>query len=270
MGKKSLMKTKLLVSIVIAVAAVLFILNKKNKQTELPLSENATAIENTEVSAPTLNSAKTAIATTANKTTVTSAGKLPVATKTNTAEDKPLYPQGPLTVQEVESVNSIVKTISQAISKKSTSTQFMKAVQALHLQPKFIDEGSNAVGSMVTVRTNDALEGTRYLHAQFTGEKNNANYLEHISFQIRPGSDSFQKAVEILNQYLPKNKTIKESSSDYVLYNTDDGYVAWAKIATREDLKSNKYNASSKEDVGSIIVTIEQEIHDMDDDGHSH
>lgn len=194
---------------------------------------------------------------------------LPTLLKKN--EIKPESARGPLSAEEVESVNQIVKTVAQAISQKSNSQKFMKALLKLQLKPKFIDQQENSLGSMVTVRTDNSLEGTRYLHAQFTGEKNNANYLEHISFQIRPGSNSFQKAVEILNQFLPKNKITKESDSDYVLYNTSDGYVAWAKIANREDLKSNKYNASAPEDVGTVIVTIEQEIHDMDHDGdHDH
>ncbi|MBC7754096.1 MAG: hypothetical protein H7Z71_07645, partial [Moraxellaceae bacterium] len=183
---------------------------------------------------------------------------------------KPESPGGPLSAEEVESVHQIVKTIAQAISQKSNSQKFMKALLGLKLKPKFIDQQETSLGSMVTVRTENALEGTRYLHAQFAGEKNNADYLEHISFQIRPGSNSFQKAIEILNQFLPKNKITKESDSDYVLYNTTDGYVAWAKIANREDLKSNKYNASAPEDVGTVIVTIEQEIHDMDHDGDQH
>ena len=185
-------------------------------------------------------------------------------------EMKTELPGGPLSVEEIQSVNQIVKTIAQAISQKSNSQKFMKALLALQLEPKFIDQQETSLGSMVTVRTENSLEGTRYLHAQFAGEKNNADYLEHISFQIRPGSNSFQKAVEVLNQFLPKNKITKESYSDYVLYNTFDGYVAWAKIGNREDLKSNKYNAFAPEDMGTVIVTIEQEIHDMDHDDHQH
>jgi len=262
------LSSKLLISTTIGAIAVLVILKQKNNQAELtPATEETTRLETTQAPVSPTNHADTAkIKQTSNSTIA----KPTTQTSVKTEDDAPLYPQGPLSVQEVESVNNMVKTISQAIAKRSNSNQFMKAVQALHLKPKFIDEGSNAVGSMVTVRTHDALDGTRYLHAQFTGEKNNADYLQHVSFQIRPGSNSFQTAVEILNQFLPKNKVIKESASDYVRYNTDDGYVAWAKIATRDDLKSNKYNASSKEDVGSVIVTIEQEIHDMDEDGHSH
>lgn len=259
------LSSKLILLTVISVAVVLFVLNQKHKQTASTPDENEMTTESYEAS--NKQAATSYVAPTSEK-------KVPTATSVKTSqthhEETPLYQQGPLSTKEVESVNNIVKTISHAIAKKSHSNDFMKAIQALHLRPKFIDEGNNALGSMVTVRTHDALEGTRYLHAQFTGEKNNADYLQHVSFQIRPGSNSFQKAVEILDQFLPKNKKVKESFSDYILYSTDDGYVAWAKIANRDDLKSNKYNASSKEDVGSVIITIEQEIHDMDEDGHSH
>ncbi len=175
----------------------------------------------------------------------------------------------PLTEKEIQSVNQITKAIGQSLAKKMNSNQFMKLLNDLKLSPKFMDEGSSSMGSFVTVRTNNALEGTRYLHAQFTGEHQNADYLQHISFQIRPGKDSFENAVKILGSILPKDKITKESYDDYVLYNTHDGYVAWVKIANKDDLKTNKYNAASKEDIGTIIVTIEQEIHDMDED-HSH
>jgi len=254
----------ILFSLLIGTALVLFILNQKNKQSEADSLNPSTAATN-RVVPDSVKQKPAAVARVESPHDMINKNK-----DQNQKEETPTLSEGPLSTQEIESINNIIKTISQTIAKKLNSNQFMKAIQALQLKPKFIDEGSNALGSMVTVRTHDALPGTRYLHAQFIGEKNNAHDLQHISFQIRPGSNAFQKAVEILNQYLPKNKTVKESDSDYVLYNTEDGYVAWAKIATREDLKANKYNASSKEDVGSVIVTIEQEIHDMDDDGHSH
>lgn len=177
----------------------------------------------------------------------------------------------PLTTPEIQSITNISKALSQTIGQGLNSDKFMRLIKTLGLQPKYMDEGNNALGSMVTVRTQNSLEGTRYLHAQFIGEKKNADLVEHVSFQIRPGTDSFEKAVGILNQVLPKNKTVKENGPGYVLYNTADGYVAWVKVSTtRDDLKTNKYNASSKEDIGTVIVTIEQEIHDMDHEGHNH
>lgn len=175
----------------------------------------------------------------------------------------------PLTNTEIQSVVEITKAMSKAIALDLTSHQFMKMISdTLKLQPQFLDEGTSSIGSFVTVRTHNSLEGTRYLHAQFTGEKNKADFLQHASFQVRPGPDSFKKAVEALDEVLPKNKKVKETSGDYVLYSSGDGYVAWVKVADMEDLQSNDYNKASPKDVGTIIVTIEQEIHG--DEEHSH
>lgn len=174
--------------------------------------------------------------------------------------------QPSLTDKEIESISIITKALGRTLSQKMNSTEFMKLLTDLKLKPKFMDQGSSALGSFISIRTNNTLDGTRYIHAQFTGEHKKADYLQHFSFQIRPGSDSFEQANKLLNQILPKNRTIKESYNDYALYSTSDGYVAWVKIADIDDLRSNKYNAYSPDDVGSIIVTVEQEIHGMDED----
>ncbi len=253
--------TKLFLVILIAVAFS-FILNRKtNSKTESPIVNlGAQSLQESKGPLPP------AVAKLAAPTVVKSINSSP-ASQVNTVP--PTSQQAPLNSNEIESVDHLIKAISKSLAKNSGSKKFMKEIQGLHLHPMFVDEGSDSLGSTVVVRTHDALAGTRYLHAQFAGEKNKTDFLQHVSFQIRPGQNSFQKVVEILEQVLPKNKTLKERSSDYVLYNTDDGYVAWAKIADREDLKSNKYNASSKEDIGTVIVTIEQEIHGMDHD-HDH
>lgn len=180
----------------------------------------------------------------------------------------PVTHQTPLKDSEIKSIQQIISSAASAINKKMTSNQFMTLLTKLNLQPKFMDQGSSALGSFVTIRTNNSLEGTRYIHAQFTGEYKNADLLQHISFQIRPGKDSFEQAANILERSLPKDRVVKESYKNYVLYTTPNGYVAWAKIADLDDLKGNKYNAASSEDEGTVIVTIEQEIHDMD--GHDH
>jgi hypothetical protein len=175
----------------------------------------------------------------------------------------------PLTNSEIQSVQSMTKALSRAIAQNLSSQQFMQMVNdSLKLRPQFLDEGTSSIGSLVTVRTHDALEGTRYLHAQFTGEKDKADFLQHASFQIRASPDSFNKAIEALNEVLPKDKKIKESSDDYILYSTGDGYVAWIKVANMDDLKSNDYNTATAKDLGTVIVTIEQEIHG--DEEHKH
>lgn len=176
----------------------------------------------------------------------------------------------PLSALETQSVGDITRSFSQAIAQKLTSHQFMQLMSDnLKLKSKFLDEGTSSIGSMVTVRTHDSLEGTRYIHTQFMGAKNNADFLQHASFQIRPSPESFAVAVKALDDVLPKNKVIKESSEDYILYSTGDGYVAWAKVANLEDLQSNDYNFASQKDVGTVIVTIEEDIHGMDE-GHNH
>ncbi len=241
-------------------------------------SESPSVMEETEVvvSKKSDNSSPAKLETTVSKTSsVVTQQAVPVA------ESKKALPivvdharfsrhDEPLTEHESQAITDITKSLSKAIALNLTSHQFMETVRdAMKLQPKFIDKGTTSVGSRVIVRTHNSLEGTRYIHAQFTGEKNKADFLQHASFQIRPGPDSFSKAVETLNQVLPKNKKIKEASSDYILYNTGDGYVAWVKVANSDDLKSNDYNKSEIKDVGAVIVTIEQDIHSMDEE-HNH
>ena len=204
------LRSKLFFSALICLTLALLILLKKEKSVKISSIENSTVIDHVQNQNAAVQSSNQ------NKSVAITSEKNNSGSKTTNAQknEEQTDQQGPLSAQEVESVHNIVKMISRTIAQKSNSNQFMKAIQNLHLTPKFIDEGNNNLGSMVTVRTSNSLEGTRYIHAQFTGPKNNADYLQHISFQIRPGSNSFQKAVEILNEYLPKNKVIKESTSD--------------------------------------------------------
>lgn len=257
------MKSKLIFVFIISIGigVLLFFINQKNviqnKSSTTPILSE-TLNENEQIHVETEKSDKNQKEFKNTKTKLTS--------DENKTDKTDLKMEPALNDKEIESISLITKAVGQALSKKMNSTDFMKLLTQLSLKPKFMDQGNSALGSFVTIRTHNTLDGTRYIHAQFTGEHQKADYLQHFSFQIRPGSDSFEQANKLLNQVLPKDRKIKESYNDYTLYTTADGYVAWVKIANSEDLRSNKYNAYSAEDIGSVIVTIEQEIHGMDEE----
>lgn len=173
-----------------------------------------------------------------------------------------LYPK------EVQAINSFMDLASISIKNSTSSDNFIKKLNQLGLKPKRITEGPNDEGSLKMVRTENTLDGTRYVHAQFEKNEDQSEQLQHFSFQIRAAKDAFEVATKKLDQVLPSSKKIIEKSKDYILYSINEKYVAWVKIGDEEDLRSNKYNAFAPEDVGTVIVTIEQEIHSHD--GHSH
>lgn len=176
-------------------------------------------------------------------------------------QKRPPLPSKSLTPQEIRSVKDLTHRFVKALSQRQSPQQFISELKALDLKPAILNEGQlDPLTRTVIIRTENSLIGTRYIHAQYMGSKG-SEFIQHISFQIRPSETSFQQAEQALHDYLPRNKTTTESHPDFKIWSLPDDYVAWVKVMDLDDLKSNKYNAIEKSDVGSVIIVVEKEIH---------
>ncbi len=58
-----------------------------------------------------------------------------------------------------------------------------------------------------------------------------------------------------------------QNDQDYVLWKTGNGRIVYVQKMALKDLKDNPFNAYTKDDVGTIKVAVELDIHDA---GHNH
>jgi hypothetical protein len=185
----------------------------------------------------------------------------PLATFPPLAKESATMLQAPLSEKEIKSVRQLSRLLVRTISKNANVQTLTNEIKALGLTPvRSVDE-NKYTGRMTILRTEDALEGTRFLHIQVLGNGPGNEGTQMISFQVRPGADSFAKTVALVEKSLPKGSQVKEKSSDYQSWALPNCYIARVHTMNMEDLAANKYNAFSKEDVGSINAVLEQDIH---------
>lgn len=174
--------------------------------------------------------------------------------------------QTPLNDQEIKSVSRLTSFFGKLSTAKTSSVQgVVNNIKALGLTPqKTIDENPYT-GRLTIIRTANALQGTRYLHVQMPGINPKDEFVQHMSFQIRPGKDSFDKAVAMMQKSLPKGSKIQEQSSEFVKWSIEGGKEARVEILnTMDQLHSSKYDAVSKDDLGTVKVTVEIAIHETE------
>lgn len=183
-------------------------------------------------------------------------GRAPASTA-SPGESDPSWSSIPLSEEEKHSALTLVKLQAGAESLNSSKT-FVAALEQAHLVPSISRDSNPSTGTLEIVRTENALPGTRYLHAQFFEMGDQKNDLpQHISFEIRPGSDSMQVALEMIRKAYGDLGKPEMQTADYVLWRTKSRRVISAKRLNAEDLENSYFNAHSTADVGTIWVVNE-------------
>lgn len=172
----------------------------------------------------------------------------------------------PLNEKEIKSVTRLSGLLGQVAGVTNSSVQGMiNKIKSLGLVPdKSVDENPYT-GRMTMIRTSNALPGTRYLHVQMPGMNPKDEFVQTISFQIRPGKDSFSQALELMKKSLPAGSQIKQQSEDFVQWSIPGAKEARVEVLnTMDQLRASKYDAVSKDDIGAVKVTVELSIHEVE------
>lgn len=130
------------------------------------------------------------------------------------------------------------------------------------LVPKVAKNSNPYTGEMAIIRTDKTLPGTRYFHAQYFSDENGENHLQHMSFEFRPGPAAFNQAIKTVSEKFGLKGKPQYQKNDFASWNTDNGYIIWIKKMGPNDLEGDPFNAYSKDDVGTIRVAVELEIHE--------
>ncbi len=163
---------------------------------------------------------------------------------------------------EIASLESMTATLS-TFSRPEVGLSDLTAFLSSTTQKPLVAKQSNPdTGEMSIVRTDNPLLGTRYFHAQYFKDESDQTFLQHMSFEFKPGESAMAEAVAAVRKAFPSltNPPLVNSPS-FVKWALDEKYIVWIKKLEAADLRDNPFNAYTSNDVGTVRVAVEAEIH---------
>jgi hypothetical protein len=136
------------------------------------------------------------------------------------------------------------------------------------LKPIVSKDTNPYTGTMIIVRTEKSLPGTRYPHLQsFTNERGEAD-TQHYSIEYRPGPKAFERTNEMVKALYNVENGVKSANGDFIKYKLGPDQNIWIKKLGPNDIKGSPFNAREESDVGTIRMVIEEEIHNDNHEDH--
>jgi hypothetical protein len=159
-----------------------------------------------------------------------------------------------------ESLKKMTGVLSRFAKPTAQVKDLIALLNEFHQEPVTTHDANPYSGEMAIVRTRQPLPGTRYFHAQFFNDQAGIPFVQHMSFEFKPGPTSFVEAVAAVREEfnLPEPQ---ESRADYAKWNLPDGHIVWVKTMDHSDLAEDPFNAYTVADIGTVRVAVEAEIH---------
>ena len=253
-----------LVAVILVAATAFFLLQNNDKiaQNELQQDERSESTERTRTGVDSQTDAT-------EEESVTSAKEIKKTITSDVSVDENLKEDISL-LEEFKEISpehkiSLLQMTRRIFPLATEQTQVKDIVQTLNkfkLDPKVNIDKNEFTGSLSIIRTNKTLPGTRYFHTQYFDEEE-GGIVQHLSFEFKPGAQSFEAVVKAVAEGLPENAEVTVSNSGYQGWRNIDGYIVWVKKLEESDLSADDpFNAYSKNDVGTIRVVKEIDIHD--------
>lgn len=179
-----------------------------------------------------------------------------------TAQSESLSKFSDFTVEEKKSLLILSSFISDASKNDLPMSVFLETLREIKLKPVVMKNENEYTGAMNVVRTNDTLPGTRYLHAQYFEGEDAPSTLQHLSYEFKPGKYSFEMVKQIVIKQSNITTVPTLETKTFVSWDVGEK-VIWIKEMSLEDISQpNPFNSYDlKNDVGTIRVAIENEIH---------
>lgn len=169
-----------------------------------------------------------------------------------------------------EGLQRINTKINEIFTNKESPQELIQYFQEEKLEPEMSQTSNEYTGTMMMIRTQKSIPGVRYFHAQYMGDDPEHTFLQHFSYEFRPGPDSKERAIQSAEgTYKLSNKKIHRDG-DFITYDIgDEGkYELSIEKANWESLKDDPYNAHVKADVGTVITRIELKVHEEGENDH--
>jgi|GEM_PF-6691807 len=171
--------------------------------------------------------------------------------------------------REVESVATFLHSFSSFANESLRHDEWFHQLKNLGLEPEIAENSNEDTGRMLIIRTEKSMEGTRYLHAQFFEDENGDLFPQHLSFEIRPSSNSEQIALQKIQDIFGGIGEPTSQSKGFREWKTKNCLTVWMKTMSKEDFENDPDNAYEyPQDVGSIKVAQELDPHCHESEPH--
>lgn len=179
--------------------------------------------------------------------------------------NRPLHPAarqdpGQARQQELRSLRDLTKTLFVATQTPRKMNELVEFLRTSRQEPVVTVDENAETGRMTIVRTKAPFPGTRYFHAQYFSDENEQPFVQHMSFEYRPGAKAFDEAQSAVKGSFGNLGKPTFQNRDFVQWSVGEGYVVWIKRMGRRDLEDDPFNAYTPNDIGTIRVAIELDI----------
>jgi hypothetical protein len=174
-------------------------------------------------------------------------------------QEKAYLKAQPLNAKELASVESFFRSF-QLANGRAALNKLIKHLEAQGLEPLIAKDSNPVTGKMLTIRTSEALVGTKHFHANYLEDdsRNKDPLLQHLSFEIRGTADCMTKAEEILRKVysMQLGEPLRRRGDEWVEWNVRDYNVSIYRLGL-DDIRNDPVNARSLADIGNCKATIE-------------
>ena len=184
----------------------------------------------------------------------------PVVQQQTVKEAAKREPTAALT-SEAQSLETMGRTLGQVTQTSFTLKRLLEDLQKTGQQPLVAHDANPDTGEMLIVRTKSPLPGTRYFHAQYFTGDDGERFVQHMSFEYKPGPDAMAEAIAAVKNHFPNLSQPMVEREDYVKWTLDRDYIVWVKKMTMDELKHDPFNSYSTADNGTIRIAVELEVH---------
>lgn len=166
---------------------------------------------------------------------------------------------------ELRSLNEMVETVANSTQTEKAQNLSLKGLveklQKSGQSPRIIRDANPDSGEMIIVRADAPLEGTRYFHAQYFVGDDGEPFVQHMSFEFKPGPSAMNDALAAVSKNFPGLSQPTHQREGYARWKLDENHILWVKSLTAEDVAHDPFNAYSQKDLGAVRVAVESEIH---------
>jgi hypothetical protein len=173
--------------------------------------------------------------------------------------------RNPILKTEKASLEDMSRTLFQFTQPESRLSDLVQYLESSQQQPIVAQNSNPDTGDMVIVRTRNPLPGTRYFHAQYFADENQKGFVQHMSFEFKPGASAMTDAVDAVHKAFPDLPAPKTQNKDFIQWDIPGGYILWVKKMGTDDMQDDPFNAYTEDDIGTVRVAMELEIHGNDD-----
>lgn len=179
--------------------------------------------------------------------------------------EKQLTGLSPVTKEEKASLNTLASVLFEETRGPAKPHELVNRLMQLGYHPLVSRDSNEYTGSMVIVRTKNALPGTRYFHAQFFSDESGEYYPQYVSFEFRP-SQSMDEVVQSLENSFGRLGRPTTNDGTWMTWKLPNDYTLWIKRLDKQDLAGDPFNAYAPQDLNTLKVAIEKDVPGHEDD----